>query len=147
MNILIVYATYSGSTMAASQYLQQVLEEKQHQVTLKTVLETQPTEFNDPDLIILASPSWDHSGEQGMPHEDYATLQQLAQGMTFAQKPFAVMGLGDSNYTYYCGAVEHLEQWIADLQGQLKIPSLKLDQYYFSEDERKAEIVAWADQL
>lgn len=147
MNILLLYATYSGSTMAAAQFLQQVLQEKQHQVTLKTVLETQAADLQTPDLIILASPSWDHNGEQGMPHEDYDNLRQMTQGMTIPQKPFAIMGLGDTNYTYFCGAVTHLEKWVQELQGVLKVPSLKLDQYYFNEDACKAQITTWAAQL
>lgn len=147
MNILIVFATYSGSTMTAAQLLEQQLQGKGHQVGLKAANELQPSDFDAPDLIILASPSWDYHGEEGMPHEDYQVVFQTFAGLTFPGKKFAIMGLGDSNYTVFCGSATHLENWVDQLQGQRVIESLRIDQYFFNEAENNQKISAWADQL
>ena len=147
MNVLIIYATYSGSTFSAAQHLEQVLQQKQYQVVMKNALEAHPDELHSPDLVVLTSPSWDVNGEEGMPHEDFQTFQAAVGETTYPQKPFAIMGLGDSNYKHFCGAVSHLEKWVQDKQGVLKQPSLKLDQYYFDEEARKQEIDAWAEKL
>lgn len=147
MNILLIYATYSGGTFAAAQYLEQLLKEKQYDVTVKNVMDVNPDELHTPDLVVLASPSWDIDGAQGMPHEDMGAFQAKVGETAYPQKPFAIMGLGDSNYTFFCGAVDHLEKWVQDKQGVIKVPSLKLDQYFFNEDARKQEIADWAAQL
>ncbi|MDQ5951845.1 MAG: flavodoxin [Patescibacteria group bacterium] len=147
MNILLMYATYSGSTTAASQIAEQVLQAKGHQVTVKQVQETQPTDFVAADFVLLASPSWDYHGEEGMPHEDYLEAFKTFAGQTFPTKKFAVLGLGDSNFTKFCGAADHLENWVKELQGDLFVPSLRLDQYYFNETENGEKVKLWAAQL
>lgn len=147
MNILLLYATYSGSTMAASQVAQQVLQAKGHTVTLQEVRETQPEQFLDADVVVLASPSWDFHGQEGMPHEDYLEVFKLFAGQTFPTKKFAVMGLGDTNFTKFCGSADHLENWVEQLGGTLALPTLRIDQYYFNEDENGQKVQLWAEQL
>lgn len=147
MNILIVYATYSGSTQAASQIVHDVLIAHPNQVIMKEVMEAQPTDFEQADLIILASPSWDYHGEEGMPHEHYLQAFQTFTGQTYPSKKFAVVGLGDSNFTKFCGSAAHLEHWISELQGQLITDSLRIDQYYFNEDENSQKVRLWAENL
>lgn len=142
-----MYATYSGSTMAAAQIAQQVLQASGHQVNFTQVLEVQPTDFSSVDAVLLASPSWDYHGEEGMPHEDYLTAFKIFEGQKFPNKKFAIIGLGDTHFTKFCGAANHLENWVSQLEGQLVIPSLRLDQYYFNETENSEKVKVWTQQL
>lgn len=147
MNIFLIYATYSGSTMAASRVAQQILQAKGHQVTVKEVKDVEPSDFQTTDAVLLASPSWDYHGEEGMPHEDYLKIFEAFAGQTFPGKKFAVMGLGDQHFTKFCGAADHLENWVQQLGGTFVVPSLRLDQYYFNEEGNAEKVKLWAAQL
>ncbi|PIR61396.1 MAG: hypothetical protein COY81_04420 [Candidatus Pacebacteria bacterium CG_4_10_14_0_8_um_filter_43_12] len=147
MNILIVFSTYSGSTMSAAQVAQQVFEATGNQTALTPTLEAKPQDFNDADLIVIASPTWDYQGEEGQPHEDFVQAYQTFAGQTFPAKKFAILVLGDSNFSHFCGAADHLVKWVADLQGKLATETLKIDQYYFNEPENAAKVKTWAEKL
>ncbi|MBP7768348.1 flavodoxin domain-containing protein [Candidatus Woesebacteria bacterium] len=147
MHIVLVYGTYSNSTYSASMTVQDTLEKKGHSVTVVEALAVTLELLEQAEALIFASPSWDHSGHQGMPHEDYVPLMQLVGDTTFPGKQCAVMGLGDNSYTYFCGAVAHLEAFIQKFQGQLVIDSLKIDQYYMDEPANTIKIQAWGDEL
>lgn len=147
MNILLVYATYSNSTFSACQVLSEELTTKGHTVSMVLAREVTTAQIEAANLVILASPSWDHSGEQGMPHEDYERFKDIIGSTTFPDKQFAIVGLGDSTYTYFCGAVDHLEKMVAALQGKLITESLKIDQFYMAEAENTQKVKQWAAAL
>lgn len=144
MRILVVYATYSNSTFLAASILETELMNAGHQVSLNLVSEVDIEQFKNVDLIIFTSPSWDNNGEQGLPHQDYEGFKERLGNITFPNHKFAIMGLGDSTYTYFCGAVSHLEKMVEKMQGTLVLPSLKLDQFYIYEQECTQEIKKWA---
>lgn len=144
MNIFLLYATYSNSTALASEDLKMELEKFGYKVDLKQISEISPEEMQKAEFLLLASPSWDYNGEQGMPHEDFLTFKDANPTLQLANKPFAVMGLGDSSFTYYCGAVDHLTKWFSNFGGQPIIAPLKIDQYYVNETEAKQAIAEWA---
>lgn len=147
MKILLIYATNSGGTYLASQIIEEVLTHHNHDVTGKNVREINPDELNDYQVIILGSPSWDYQGKQGQPHEDYLPLLEHIRGKAFPEKLFAIYGLGDSSYTYFCGAVNHLEEVVKQMQGKLLVPSLRVDGFYFAEAKNAQLIRDWAEHL
>lgn len=142
-----VYATYSNSTFLATSILETELVSADHEVSLNLVSEVDIEQFKNVDLVIFTSPSWDNNGVQGLPHQDYDGFRERLGNITFPGHKFAIMGLGDSTYTYFCGAVGHLEKMVEKMQGTLVIPSLKIDQFYIFEQERTAEIKQWAAEL
>lgn len=147
MNILIVYATNSGTTMTAAGSVQQALEQAGHTVTQKLVNEATVEEFGTHDLVIFGSPSWDFDGREGEPHEDFVKFIQGAAGKTAEGKKFAIFGLGDRSYTHFCGAVDHLEKFVADLKGVLATASLRIDNYYQNLPANEQAITAWVQTL
>ncbi|OGG08154.1 hypothetical protein A3B48_03080 [Candidatus Gottesmanbacteria bacterium RIFCSPLOWO2_01_FULL_40_10] len=147
MNILLVYATNSGGTQLASQIVQEHLMSQNLQVTMKEVRDTQPEELTDADAVILASSTWDYEGLEGQPHPDYRPFMELFKGKKITGKKFAVLGLGDSSYTYFCGAVNHLEQFVKDLEGILAVDSLKIDGFYLDQQTNSEKLASWADNL
>ena len=147
MKILILYATHSGSTQQASQVLADNLESNNMKAVLKQVNQTDPHEIINYDSIVLASPSWDYDGKEGMPHEDYISFMDKAKDFVWKEKSFAVLGLGDSSYTHFCGAVNHLEKFIREKEGKLIIDSLKIDGYYFDQDTYDNNIKNWSEKL
>jgi flavodoxin I len=147
MKILIVYATYSNSTFTAAHLAEQELKDANFEPQVILAREVQPEHIQNADLVIIASPSWDYHGNQGQPHEDYLLFRKAMEGKTFPGKKFAVLGLGDSTYTYFCGAVAHLEEMIAQLQGKLLVDSLKIDQFYMYEPESTQKIKEWTRRV
>ena len=147
MKVLLVFATNSGGTQLASQIIAETLTKNNHQVTVKEVRESAPADFAAYDLIILASPSWDYEGLEGQPHPDYAPFMENAKGKRFAGKKFAVFGLGDSSYTYFCGAADELEKFVKELGGTLVIESLKIDGFYLDQENNSEKLRQWAQNL
>src|SRR3989344_7871115 len=119
MKVLVVFATNSGGTQLAAENVKEILAKNNHEVSLKEVRETNIDEFVNFDLIILASPSWDYEGLEGQPHPDFRQFIESAKGKKLDGKKFAILGLGDSSYTYFCGAVNHLENFVKELEGTL----------------------------
>lgn len=146
MNILITYATYSTGTESAVRVLESVLTPT-HTVTVKQILSSSLEEMKAADLTVLASPSWDLEGKEGQPHEDYLLFMRQSEGKTTPGKKFAILGLGDSTYTYFCGAVTHLEEFVKKLGGTLTTPSLKIDGYFFNQAANDEKIKEWAAKL
>ncbi len=146
MHIILVYATNSGSTYLVGQLIKEVLE-KNHAITVKTAAETNLADFKKADLIILGSPSWYFDHKEGYPHETMMHLISKLRGENFSYTKFAIYGCGDSSYTYLCGAVDHLEKWVAEIQGQKIVDSLRIDGFYFDEEKNSRLVTAWAEEL
>lgn len=147
MNITIVYATYSNSTFMAAEHLAEQLKQAGHVPQIVQAKEVSADAISAADAVILASPSWDYHGQQGMPHEDFQDFAQTVSGLDLGEKPMAIMGLGDSTYQFFCGAVAHLEKQVTELNGKLVVTSLKIDQYYMQEAAATQAITDWAAQL
>lgn len=144
MNILLVFATNSGTTQTVAHMIADSL--KDHAVTIKEARVATPQDFAGAQVIILGSPSWDFDGNEGFPHEDFLPLMDKMK-TTRIEKPFAVFGLGDSSYKFYNGAVDHLEEFVKTIGGTLAAPSLKIDKYYSDVDGNTAKITAWVEEL
>lgn len=146
MNILISYATNSGSTFDAVNVVNNVLKEGGHTVTVKDALSTIEADFTANDVIILATPSWDYNGIEGQPLEDMTRLVDSLKGKVFENKMFAILGTGDISYKAFCGAVDILEPKIAEWKGKKIVNSLRIDRYY-TQPENPQKVTAWAKSL
>lgn len=146
MKILLIYATYSGSTQMAAQIAHDTLTENKHEVTMKLASEITPEEIKTFDYIMLASPSWDENGRDGMPHEDFLRLQERI-GDAFTGKHIAMLGLGDKTYAHFCGCVDYIEGWMNDTKATLFIPSLRIDNFYFDTDGNTKKVKEWTEEL
>ena len=147
MNILILFATYSGGTQVVAQNIATILQKLDHTVTVKNPKQTHPQDILSSDISILCSPSWDVNGKEGQPHEDYLSLIENTEDALFEKKKFAVVGLGDSTYPQFCGAVDELEQYITQKKGELLIPSLRIDGFYFDEAKHTQTVEQWTQTL
>lgn len=147
MNILIVYATNSGTTMTTAQTVNDKLIAKGHSVTLKETRDTTVEDFTAPDAVLLGSPSWDFEGHEGMPHEDWIPLMEKLKTVTLENKKFAIFGLGDSSYKHFCGAVDHMEELVKTMKGVLLTPSLRIDKFYSDQTGNMDKINVWTDSV
>ncbi len=143
----IFYATYSGGTQAASEFLTQTLQTAGHQITTKMISEVAFEDVLNFDLIVFASPSWDFDGREGQPHQDFISFMEKSAGKKMEGKNCAVLGLGDSSYAHFCGAVPIIEEFIKTAGGTLKTPSLMIDGYLFDMEKNNAAIAEWAKKI
>lgn len=130
-----------------SQIVEEVFTQNSHTVTRKEVSQTQPDELGNYDLVVLGSPSWDFEDKEGWPHEDYLPFMEQVKGKSFEGKKFAVFGLGDSSYTHFCGAVEHLENIVKEAKGTLVSDSLRIDGFYFNQEQNSEKTREWAKAI
>lgn len=147
MNIILVYATFSGSTLTAAQIIETELKEKGHSVVLKSANEVNPGELNSFDLIIFGSCTWDFSGLDGQLHSDFIELGKKLAGKDFSAKKFAIFGLGDKTYAHFCAAVDHLEKIVVDIKGQKIVDSLRVDRFYFNQEAETKRLKDWTSHL
>lgn len=148
MNVLIVYATYSGGTEQGTQVIAEALKEKKYSVTIKRADSASVDEFKDYDLVILGSPSWlDLDYKNGRPHQYMIELMDKAGDVKTPKTKYAIFGMGDTNYAWFCGAVDYLQDFVKQLGGQLAYDSLRIDGFYFDEEKNREKIEKWAASL
>lgn len=147
MNILIIYATYSGGTQTASQFVANKLSALNHTVSLKQAHEIDPAELLNHDLIIFGSPSWLQDGKEGQPHTDFVQLMARLKDTSLENKKFAIYGLGDTTYAHFCGAVDHIKKFVEESKGINIIEPLRIDGFYFNTQVAENNISQWVEKL
>lgn len=148
MKVLIVYATYSGGTRIAATIVEDVLK-KNYEVTLKSVHDLDPTEVSGYDFIIFGSNSWFEQKEEGQMNSGYHMLKEKLQPDCWKGKRFAIFALGDSNlyHNTFCKSADHLEKLVREFGGDAVVPPLKVDRFYFQEEENEKTIRTWTEEL
>lgn len=146
MKILLIYTTNSGSTYLASKIIENALA-KDFSVTVKPAAEAKPEDLSNYDLVILGSPSWNYEGKEGMPHQMMLRLLEKLQGKFYPKKYFAIYGGGDDSYTHFCGAVDYLEKFVVEAKGELIVPSMRVNGFYFDLEKNTEAVKKWAENL
>jgi flavodoxin I len=147
MNVLLVYATNSGTTEVVAEFIADALTKAGNQTTVKEARVTKPEDLDGFPLVLFGSPSWDFNGMEGMPHEEFLPLMEKLRAKKFPGKQFAIFGLGDTSYKHFCGAVDHLEKLVSDIGGTLAIPSIRIDNYYADVDGFNGKILEWVGSI
>jgi flavodoxin I len=147
MNILLLYATNSGSTEMAANEVMNHLSSASHQVTLKKIIEANNDDIQNAHLVVLGSPSWDHENKEGQPHDDFFSWKEHVDTSKFANKPVAIFGCGDSSYQIFCGAVDELTKWVSEWGAKPVVEPLKMDKYYYQLAQNQELIRQWVSQF
>jgi flavodoxin len=147
MNILITYATNSGGTLTAIQLVADHLNKSGHTATLQDAKNTTADQVLAAEAVVFASPSWDYENQEGQPHEDFFPLMGALTDKTANNKPFAILGLGDSSYSHFCGAVPILETLVQKMGGKLIVPSLKIDGFFYDQEKNMKLVEDWSTTL
>lgn len=151
MNVLIVYGTNSSGTRVAAERVHDVLVEAGHEVIIKRANAVEADELGQHDLVVLGSCSWERfEGKQRLEGQLQQHMFELAERLKdqhFAMRKFAIFGLGDSGYTHFCGAVDHLVDLVKALGGKLVIEPLRIDGFFFRQEENEVRLAKWAHSL
>ncbi|HSR88961.1 MAG TPA: flavodoxin domain-containing protein [Candidatus Udaeobacter sp.] len=141
--ILLLYATNSGSTFVSGQIIKDVLS-PDLAVNMQNTLEFNPVDIKNYDTIILGSPSWESRGEEGMPTETMLKLFDVWSKEDFSNKNFVIYGCGDDAYINFCGAVDQMEKFVNLVKGKLIFSSLRLNAFFFELDKNVELTKKWA---
>jgi flavodoxin short chain len=124
---LIVYGSSTGNTEFVAETIESFLSEDGYEVTLTDVSNTDIDIFdNSYDIYLLGCSTW---GEDEIElQEDFEPFyEDMTGSLSLKKKSLAVFGCGDSAYTYFCGAVDLLEERVRKLGGSLVCDSLRID--------------------
>lgn len=151
MNIAIIYATNSGGTQQAAKQIADQLQASKHRVTIKRANEAEPGDLRDKDLVILGSCTWlgsvGEKVEQGQLQEHMKAFLDQAAKHRYPGQRFAVFGLGDSSYTHFCAAADHLEQFVQRVGGRQVGPTLRFDGFFFDLPANRERLHDWTTEL
>lgn len=136
---LIVYGSTTGNTEYVAGVVERVLAESGAAVKKIDAADAGAEGLCDGyDLVVFGCSTWgDDSIEL---QDDFIPLFEAFDGINAKGKNTAVFGCGDSGYTYFCGAVDAIEEKLAALGAEV-LDTLKIDGDPQSE---RSEIEAWA---
>ena len=104
--VIVVYGSTTGNTEELAGYIGIAVKETSIcDVVIKNVTETDVSELNDYDLILLGSSTWG----DGELQEDFIDLYEEMKGLDLKGKKAAAFGTGDSSWEQFCAAVDILE--------------------------------------
>lgn len=124
---LIVYGSTTGNTESTAETIGTGLSKAGYAVTVMNVSHTGVEVLDQPyDLYLLGSSTW---GDEEIEFQDdfQPFFEDMDGSLSLKGKKFAVFGCGDSSYTYFCGAVDALEERIGKLGGSLVCTGLRID--------------------
>lgn len=143
--ILIAYATNSGGTLTASEFIQESLKTKNFEVALKDIRGVKKDTLTEYDLVIFGSPSWNYDNKEGQPHEFFTKF--MTENNELALKKVAVFGLGDTAYLRFCGAVDIILDFAKKNGAEIIAEPLRVDGFFFSQKENEDLIEKWIEFL
>lgn len=146
MKCLLVYGTLSGSTMTATELVGASLRESGNDVMSLSVEQATKDLVASHDVLVIASPSWEDRGLDGQPLPEVRQFVESLSTVDLAGKKIALLGLGDTSYPHFCGAIDVLEELLKKIQITPSIESLRIDKYY-SMPDNEHKVKAWADKF
>ena len=94
------------------------------EVIVQRAEQSQPEDLKKAEVVVLASPTYGH----GILEQYMEKFVKKLSGTDFNQQEMAVIGVGEPKYElqYHIESANILEKLIADQNGQLILPALKI---------------------
>ncbi len=125
MKTLIVYGSTTGNTEFVAKTAEKLLQDAGHDVTVEDAGKVSASGLcNDYELILFGCSTW--GDEEIELQDDFIDLFDSFDDIGASGKKTAVFGCGDSSYTYFCGAVDSIEQKLGALGAEV-LDTLKID--------------------
>ncbi|HEH9426235.1 MAG: flavodoxin domain-containing protein [Aeromonas sobria] len=130
----IVVGSVYGAAMLVAETLADELERKGHHCSLYE--EARLTDIDPSRFLLLISAT---TGQGDIPPNLQPFATELAdKGPWLKGLRYALIAMGDSSYTHFCGAGRHLDGLLQELGAVRVIPPLELDATLHDEPERVA---------
>ncbi len=138
---LIVYGSTTGNTETAARYIANTLTDKGFTIETKSASDVSAPELGAGyDVVLLGCSTW--GDDEIELQDDFIPLYDELENSGLDGKKVAVFGCGDSSYTYFCGAVDAIEEKMEGVGASLVTDSLKIDG-----DPDRDDVVAWAEEV
>lgn len=125
-NVLIVYGSTTGNTETVANDIAGILKEAGNDVTVLDAAKAQPSGLcASRDCVLFGCSTW---GDDTIEfQDDFMPLFEAFDSIGASGVKAAAFGCGDSSYTYYCGAVDSINEKLDELGAKLIAPGLKID--------------------
>ncbi|MEQ1849287.1 MAG: flavodoxin family protein [Candidatus Peribacteraceae bacterium] len=145
MTISIIFASTSGHTQFVVDALKTLWEAKGHTCRLVRAEKSTANDFQDCDLLVLASGTWNTGGQEGNlnPHMHTLLFEKLTT-IDMSQKPVALISLGDSRYYFTTRCTEHFMRFLKTANGKPLSPPLIIVNEPYDQEER---IATWGQKI
>lgn len=144
MKVLVVYGSLLGKTARIGELIAEALRSNGFDTTVKDVRETNVFELNGYQLIIMGSSTWD----DGQLQFDFRPFNTNLKKSNFKGKNFAIYILGSEKYPHPFYSANILEETVQQIQGNILIPTIKLDiDHDEPEDKKDKEVLIWTGDL
>ncbi|WP_125708461.1 flavodoxin [Companilactobacillus zhongbaensis] len=100
--VKIVYASITGNDEDIAYVLTEKFEELQADVEMSEISQTDPSDFEDADVCIIASYTYD----QGIVPDEALDFYDDMQDLDLTGKVYGTCGSGDTFYEDFCSAVD-----------------------------------------
>lgn len=148
MKAVIVYATNSGGTYQVAQLIADQLEVNGYTVTVLNAPDAPANVFHDADLCLLGSNTWEwvkpKERLEGQLNDQMRAYIERVDTTSIQGQKFALFALGDKSYTDFCAAADHLEKFVASVNGTLVTPTLRMNHFYFDLEKNRQLVTGWA---
>lgn len=135
---LVVFGSTTGNTESVAEYVAKALEGEGMSVDVLNAAKASPAGLADGyDLVLMGCSTW--GDDEIELQEDFQPIFDEMEKANLKGKKVAVFGCGDSSYTYFCGAVDVIEEKAEQMGATVVAPSLKIDG-----DPDTDDAVTWA---
>ncbi len=123
--VLIVYGSTTGNTEFVASHIEKKLSGEGFSVTNESADSVSANGLCDRyELILFGCSTW--GDDEIELQDDFIPLFDEFDNINANGKKTAVFGCGDSSYTYFCGAVDAIEQKLSAMGADV-IDTLKID--------------------
>jgi len=138
---LIVFGSTTGNTETVADEVAKILEKDGHKVEIRNAAGLEPENMADGfDAVLLGSSTW--GDDEIELQDDFIQVYDDLEKTGLSGRKVAVFGCGDSSYTYFCGAVDAIEEKVEKMGVNLITDSLRIDG-----DPDNGEVTAWAQAV
>lgn len=124
--VLIVYGSTTGNTEALAEILGRLIQEAGHETTLLNAADASAPGLCDGwDMILFGCSAW--GDDEIILQDDFDALFQQFDLINAKGHKGACFATGDSNFTYFCGAVDVIEAALERLGADVVVEGLKID--------------------
>ena len=124
--VLIVYGSTTGNTEALAEILGRLIQEAGHETTLLNAADASAPGLCDGwDMILFGCSAW--GDDEIILQDDFDALFQQFDLINAKGHKVACYATGDSNFTYFCGAVDVIEAALERLGADVVVEGLKID--------------------
>jgi flavodoxin len=141
--VKIIYGTSGGNTELVCQKVAEILESEGHEVFLIKAKAAKTEDFQEAELLILASPTYGH----GILEQYMDRCLAQVKDLDFTDQFFAAIGLGDMKYDedYFIESAKILTQFMESRGAKSLLAPLMIARSPIPQLETR--VVLWADQL